>query len=79
MYIYIVYTYMLCAQGSQHLPSPVMSAPACHTSRLFDDSSKKPLTCTGRRVAIGRGRKQYAAPAKSAPSEIPVEFAYVNQ
>lgn len=41
-------------------------APAHHTSRRLDDSSKKPLAWTGKPVRAGSGRKQKACPGAGA-------------
>ena len=40
-------------------------SPPCHTSRRLLESSKNALTCTGRPVRAGRGRKQNARPVGS--------------
>ena len=48
-------------------------SPPCHTSRRLLESSKNALTCTGRPVRTGRGRKQNARPDGSRDASARLE------
>ena len=53
-------------QSDRSFPEPTMSSPN-QMSRRLDESSKKPLTCTGSPVELGRGSRQYGRPCTASP------------